>query len=192
VSEPRNHGPSVRLQPDNPHRDVHHPLAGRRIARPLHRAIKLTLAGPSACPRPRHQRFANHSSCQAGSAIPASHEHSITPETVMCPGNIIVQTGPFFCCHHALNRYLAARYKMRCPYMRISVIAPVFETCICVANPWPAQRRSVVIRNSGPFQTTKINLRLAFTGPYRQSRSLGICTYGVVPCRGSNSPCSRS
>jgi hypothetical protein len=45
-----------------------------------------------ACQRYHHHRFVNNSSYPAGSVMPANREHSTTPETVMCPGNIIVQT----------------------------------------------------------------------------------------------------
>ncbi len=38
----------------------------------------------------RHHHFASNFSYPAGPVIPASHEHSTTPETVMRPGNIIV------------------------------------------------------------------------------------------------------
>ena len=53
----------------------------------LHRAIKLPLGGPVGLPA-TPLSFCQTFFIGGQPARPANREHSITPETVMCPGNI--------------------------------------------------------------------------------------------------------
>ena len=115
VSEPRPHGPSVRLRPVKPGRKHTHPRAGlrvesqsftgksssaRRTPRPvgdslifilpiiLHILISPAVYSPASAFRHQHFAIIFHS---GRPARPAKGEHTITPGTVMCPGNTIVK-----------------------------------------------------------------------------------------------------